>query len=434
MMMQSGPPLGILLFLFLNIPNSAAAGEAQNSGPGAAGLARIAVKANPGITAINTGIKALQQRIHGAGAWKDPVLSLNYMNMPVDRWAPGASPMSGIQLAIKQTFYWPGKVGAREKEAKALVAEKRQTLAERKVQLRAMVKRAYYRLALARHLRTVTAEHIKLVDQFIDTVRIKYEVGKVGQHDLLRLQVLRSRLSDDLNNFARDDAALTASINATLHRDATIAITTPARLTPPVLTTTSEALVKAAIKSRPALKRYLAQAAARRAMASRAAREGYPDISAWFGYTIRVAAGADPGTNFVTLGLAVPLPVSYDRSWGSKQREAELMAKQAEQAREAELDRIRGAVGRLSAAWKRAVEEAGIYRTKLMPLAHKTLDATFAAYQVDRAGFASLFQAELQLLAFERTIHKAEATAALAQVEMEALVGGPLDSQNTEEK
>ena len=53
---------------------------------------------------------------------------------------------------------------------------------------------------------------------------------------------------------------------------------------------------------------------------------------------------------------------------------------------------------------------------------------------MDRADFASLFQAELQLLAFERTIRKAEAAAAMARVEMEALVGGPLDSSNTVEK
>ncbi len=68
-----------------------------------------------------------------------------------------------------------------------------------------------------------------------------------------------------------------------------------------------------------------------------------------------------------------------------------------------------------------------------MPRAHKTLDATLAAYQVDRANFASLYQAELQLLAFERTIRRAEAAAALARVEVEALVGEPLNKPKTEE-
>ena len=424
-------PVGISLLLLVGSPALAQTSQPVDS---AARLADAAVKVNPGLAAITTRVKALRQRIHGAGAWMDPVVSLTYMNMPVDRWAPGASPMSGIQLAIKQPFYWPGKVKARQDEAVARVAEQRQTLAERKVQLRAMVQRAYYRLALVRQLRKVTADHIKLVDQLKDAVRIKYEVGKVGQHDLLRLQVLRAKLDDDLKRFGRDDASLTSMINATLRRKADVAVVTPARLSPSAPKLDAAALVKAAVQARPLLKRYLAQARTRRAMARRAVREGYPNISAWFAYTIRVKAGMDPGTNFVTLGVGMPLPLSYDRRWGSKKREAELGARAAEQMREAELDRIRAATGRVLATWKRAVQEAATYRSKLMPAAHKTLDATFAAYQVDRAGFASLFQAEVQLLRFERTIRRAEATAALAHVEAEALIGRPLDTLKTEER
>jgi outer membrane protein TolC len=418
---------GLLVALLLLLPHSARGQQPGSDVDSTAALADSAVKANPDITALGTSIEALQQRVRGAGAWLDPVLSFTYQNMPVDRWAPGGHPMSGIQLSIKQTFYWPGKIKVREQEAEARVDERRQTLAERKVQLRAMVKRAYYRLALVRHLRQVTADHIKLVDQFIDVVRVKYEVGKVGQHDLLRLQVLRGRLSDELGNFDRDDTALTAAINAALHREAGAAVRTPDRITPPPLRQDAAGLVREALRSRPLLKRFLARAAARHATARRAAREGYPDISAWFGYTIRTEVGTDPGTNFVTLGLSLPLPLSYDRRWGSKRRENELLAREAEQAREAELDRIRGEIGRAVAAWRRALEEAGSYRNKLMPAAHKTLDATFAAYQVDRADFASLFQAELQLLSFERTIRMAEASAAIRRVDVEALVGRDLD-------
>ena len=174
---------------------------------------------------------------------------------------------------------------------------------------------------------------------------------------------------------------------------------------------------------RPALKRHAARAAASLAMARRAVREGYPDISAWFAYTIRTEAGMDPGTNFVTLGVAVPLPVFSDEKWDSKAEEARLRARQAELTRDAELDRLRGALGRAVARWARAREQSNSYRDKLIPGAQKTLDATITAYRVDRADFAGLFQVELQLLAFERTTRRAEAAAALARVDVEALVG-----------
>ena len=61
-------------------------------------------------------------------------------------------------------------------------------------------------------------------------VRVKYEVGKVGQHHLLRLQVLVNKLKDDLSNFDRDDGALVETINATLRRSAKLTIATPKRL------------------------------------------------------------------------------------------------------------------------------------------------------------------------------------------------------------
>ena len=415
-----------LLLLSIGLAGVARGQGASDNRDLAAQLGEQAVRANRGVAAIGTQIRALEERVRAAGAWADPMLSISYQNMPVDRWVPGGSPMSGIQLAVKQSFYWPGKRAARQEEADAAVAVERWTLAEQKVQLRAMVHRAYYRLTLVRQLRRITAEHIKLVEQLIDAVRVKYEVGKVGQHDLLRLQVLKGRLTDDLDSFARDDSSLCSSINAALHRAAKLPITTPERLHLPEARSDLGDLAKLAALNRPLLRRYLAQAAARRASASRAAREGYPDISVWFGYTFRIAAGADRGTDFASIGLSVPIPLSFDRRWGSKARTQELMAKAAEEGRESAMDKIRGDIGGAIARWKRALSEAHIYRDQLMPDAHKTLDATFAAYQVGRADFANLFQAELQLLTFERTIRKAETSAALARVEVETLVGTPL--------
>lgn len=415
------PKLHALVLVLLLLPSGVSA-----AGDQAHVLAAAATAANPSIAAAQIRIKALGLRVQQAGAWKDPVAAFEYSNMPIDGPIPGRHAMSGLQLKIQQTFTYPGKIGLRQEVARGQVREEKQRLAELKVQLAAMVRRAYYRLALVRQLRKVTKGHIKLIDQFLDVVRIKYEVGKVGQHDLLRLQLLRNKLKDDLSNFDRDDRALVETINATLRRGARQVIATPDRLTVARPPADAQPLLAEAARRRPLLALYVEQARTRRAAAKRAAREGYPDITAWFGYRIRLEAGADPGTNFVTLGVSVPLPLSYDDRARSSQLEQEALALAAEQQRGAELDAIRAGLGRLLANWRRAHQEAGVYRGKLMPLAHRTLDATFAAYRVGRADFASLFQAEVQLLQFERTIRKAEATAMLSQIDVEALMGRAL--------
>jgi len=389
-------------------------------------LAEAAVRQNPSIAAIEARVTALGEQARRAGAWRDPVVAVEYSNVPVNSWALGDHPMSGLQLRLQQTFPFPGKTRLRQEVARAEVKEQEHLLEERKVQLRAMVRRAYYSLALSRQLRVVTEGHIKLLGQLIDAVRVKYEVGKVGQHDLLRLTVLRDRLVDDLESFDRDDRALTASINAALHRRTALPIRTPRRTPAPPPPARLEALVRAARAERPALALLEQRARTAQARARQAQRERYPDITAWAGYRVRVEDGADPGTDFVMLGLSVPLTLfQNDRRWGTAQRAARARARAALLERGAELDRIRGELGATLARWRRADREARVYHTRLMPAAHRTLNATFAAYSVDRADFASLYQAQLQLLDFERTIRRAENTAALGEVAAEALIGAP---------
>jgi outer membrane protein TolC len=84
---------------------------------------------------------------------------------------------------------------------------------------------------------------------------------------------------------------------------------------------------------------------------------------------------------------------------------------------------MRGELGGIVADWRRSAQKARTYREELIPEARMSLDATFASYRVGRADFASLFQAELELLNFERTTLMAATDAAEALVSAEEIVG-----------
>jgi cobalt-zinc-cadmium efflux system outer membrane protein len=426
--------VGTALAVLLSTPSNAASASASEAtvpakgspddGPdGADQLGELAVTANPSMQAIENRVGALEQKVRAAGAWLDPTISAEYSNMPIDDPEPGQHPMSGIQLMLRQTFFWPGKIGAREAEADHRVRQEQLTLAEQRVQLRASVKRAYYGLALTRQLRDVTQQNVQLVSDFIAIVRGKLEAGVAAQHELLRLRVLLGRLKDDVKSFDRDEESLTAAINATLHRAITTAIPTPARTRVVEPTEDAGTLARQAERDRPLLKRYTAERETHLASARRAEREGYPDITLWAGYRVRTQAGADPGRDFASVGLSLPLPFSYDARSGSERRSYEKLAEATAQSRAAALDEIRGHLGQIVADWKRAVQEAHTYRQDLIPEARLSLESTFASYRVGRADFASLFQAELELLNFERTACMAETAAARARVDAEAMVG-----------
>ena len=352
----------------------------------AAALGDLAVQANPGVAALERRIEALRQQVTQAGAWLDPMVSVEYSGMPAASMAPGDRPVSdpsmgGLQVHLEETFLFPGKTALRRATAEGELRQEQELLAERKVQLRAMVARAYYGLALARQLREVTERHIGVLDGLIAVVRARYEVGKGGgQQDLLRLGVLRAQLADGLGDFDREDRALTAAINSALDRRIDVPVATPGRLAPSPPPLDEETLVSLATAQRPLLRWYAAQARTQHTAARQAAREGHPDITTRGSYHLRPSAGIDPGNDAAGAGLSAPLPFSHRSRRGAARREHEERPAALEAEGRAELSRTRRELSRLLATRNRSAQQADRHLRPLLPDAPPTRHATSAAY------------------------------------------------------
>ncbi len=405
----------------------AAAGGARAAAAGSDAseeLVRQALEANPTLESLRQRIEALESRTRRAGARPEPAVGVEYSNMPVTAPVPGQHPMSGLQLRLQQTLLFPGTVPGRVAAAQARVQVGVASYEEGRVALAAAVRRTYWQLALTRQLRGVTEEHLAQVDQLMEAVRAAYEVGGAGQHDLLNLRVLRDRLGDDLGDYDRRDRELTATLAAALHADGEVRVETPEHTAVPPLPGTLDALVDRALADNPSLTRLGAEEAAELASADAARREAWPDITLWAGYRVRApVAGTDDGTDQASLGLSVPLPTAAARRWGGEEAEHEALARAARSDAVTTRDQIRAALDGALARWERASEKADTYRRQLIPDARATLEATLAAYRVGRADYASLFQAEVQLLDLERAARVAEAEGALAEVDVAAALG-----------
>ncbi|MBN1654847.1 MAG: TolC family protein [Deltaproteobacteria bacterium] len=289
------------------------------------------------------------------------------------------------------------------------------------------MKQAYYRLALARQIKKITEEHISLIEQLIDAVRFKYEVGRAAQSDLLRLEILRDRLKDSVEDFDRQDRELIATINATLHRSVMTEIITPETFALTAPTYTIIKYMKLAMISRPQLKQLKAIAKMHRSAADLASTEAIPDPTFFASYALRSeleAGGA--GRDLVTFGVGIPLPLFYGARYGTRAEEAKASARAADAQQKALVDAISGGLGEAHASWLRAFDQLNRYKDQLVPQAHKALEATFSNYQVDRADFSSLYEAEVELLSFERTIRVAAVQGLLAKTRVEQLIGRKL--------
>ena len=390
-------------------------------------LVAVALEQNPALEQIEAQIRGLEHRAIRAGAWNDPKLVIGYQNVPVDSLSLGDEAMSMLAFRLEQSVPLFGKTRRREGVVRHAAQAERWALKEAKNQLARQVKQAFYRLALARHLRALTEDHVSLVDQLIDAVRIKYEVGKAAQHNLLRLEVLRDRLRDDTSDFDRADVDLSATINGALHRDVSTVVETPDRLELPAPATSVADLIRVANAERPALAQLDVVARRHEAAADLAIHEAWPDPTFFAAYGIRTAIpNGNPGRDLVTVGVGLPLPVFYGSRYQAAADASTAQARAARAGKKAVIDRIASGVAGAIATWRRASEKVATYRERLVPKAHRALDATFASYQVDRADFLSLFEAELELLNLEKTIRVATAEGLVARTTIEMLIGKDL--------
>jgi outer membrane protein TolC len=327
-------------------------------------LAAQAIAANPALKSIEHQISALRHKSDSVQAWADPVFAVEYSNIPWDSGTLGDSPMSGVQFKLQQKFVLPGKNDRRSKVVGAESEVMKWELEEKKVLLGTMVKSAYWKLTLVRELRNIVKRHIDLTGKLIVAVRVKYQVGKVGQHELLQLEVLKQKLADDLLDFDRQEKELLAALNAALHREADTQVVTPDAIKSVKPEKELAALMGMARENRPVLKAIKAQVDWRHLAADQAAYERWPDITVWAGYRIRSSAGMDPGDDFFSVGLAVPLPFDYTGRSTAKEEEHLASARAADQSYQARLDEIRARLGSLLASWRATARLSSPARTR----------------------------------------------------------------------
>jgi outer membrane protein TolC len=412
----------MLLFLLLTVGRAAAQGVPVDD-PEA--LAQLAVERQPGVEALRAKVDALGQVASVARVWTDPMVALEYSNVPVTAPWIGEHPMAGIQLRLQQAFPAPGQPKARAAAADAAVGAAEADVAALENALRGEVRGRYWDLALLRQMKGVTADHVVDLDGLIDAVSVRYRVGAADQHDLLQLQLRRDRLAETLPDLDATAEAVQAALNGALARDPRPPIGTPPASPVEALPGTPEERI-AALAAHPELAVLAAHAAAERAEAERARAEALPGPTVWLGYRIRAPQDSgDPGTNLATAGVSVPLPAASSRRWAGMAAAAEARARSAEEASRARAARLEALLAAAEARHARSLARAAAYRESLEAAARAALSSTRSAYEVDRAGFADLIRAEIDLLDVQRARLQAEAEAASTRSEILTLLNTP---------
>jgi cobalt-zinc-cadmium efflux system outer membrane protein len=364
-------------------------------------LVQEALKANPDLKAAQNRWHLNERKVIPAQSLPDPQLSFDFSNYPIDSLAGNQTPMTGNDLKLSQKFPFPGKLASQGEMARQQAEWYQQAYRDQRLQLAAKVKDAYYRLYFREKAIDVTQKNIDVMDDFIRLTETKYEVGQGLQQDVLKAQVERSKLMDNLLTLKQQRETALADLNTLLARPAV----TPLGPLPEVRMTPVEVsaaeLQQQSEQQRPLYAAYQALVTRFKAQKKLAKLDYWPDFNVWAGYRFRQNSPGDPvhGTDFISAGVTINLPIFRE-----KRREA---IAEADTGIHMALDRYADFRNKVyfgiqdsyaQMAKNRRLTE--LYQKGIIPQAEQSYESALAGYQVGKVDFLTLLDNLLTLFRY----------------------------------
>ncbi len=367
-------------------------------------------KNNPDLRAAAAQTRAAAASVAPAGALDDPMLMVQFWNMPVD--------LSTVPVMVQLTQPLPlgGKRSARRDAAEAQSRMAQADAATKARDIEAEVAKAYFDLFMADRALEIDSEIEHTLRAMLAAANARVAAGKSDQVDALKAEGHILKLDADRLTAAADRASAGARLVALLNREPGTSLggtTTPGVL--PSLPAEAD-LRQRALESRPELASVRAAVAGSQAQLRLAEAERIPDLSV---FVAEMHAFRMPGvSDFLFAGVQVSLPIFS----GSKNRpRIAAAAAQIEAASESERSLQNRIVAEVAQAYARVGAEARQVELhhQLIPLSRLTVQSAIASYSAGRVDFLTVLDSErdLQMHEIELAMHLASYEQRVADLE-----------------
>jgi len=389
-------------------------------------LVGMALEQNPEVEISETRWRMLQQRAEAAGAFDDPMLSLGVRSVPVDSFDFRREPMTQKVIGISQKIPYRGKRDTRTAAAHSESEAARWLVAEGKLELAQMVRETGYRIYAIDKSIELTQQTLLLLDDLIDLAETRYSVGKGSMQVVLSAQVQRSRMQEVLLRRQQQRKILQALFNELLNRPQTTEVATfPEPVLAPV-TVAAEVLLQQALAERPLLQSLMAEYRASLSSRRLAELDYYPDVTLSFEYAQRERLDSGlGGDDFFSLSLSFNLPIQRDKRRAVERASASRSAMVTAQLQQVRNSIERGIAQRLVELEQRS-GQVQLYRDAILPQAQQSLEASVAAYQVDKIDFSMLLDEQMTLFGYQNEYYQLLAEYQISLAQLRTLVGGGL--------
>jgi len=281
------------------------------------------------------------------------------------------------------------------------------------------LKLAYVQLAASQSIVSVLAKNQQILDQIEQGAEVRYRVGEGMQQDVLRAQLERTKLLNELSMQRRESAQAQVVLKALLNRPAESPDLVPEPLSARHIPD-SDALIAKLREKNPEVQVSAEQVSQGRTAVELAKREKKPD----FGVQYMWQHTADNFRDYYMATFSIKLP---NRSRvRAAEGEAEAKVAQSEAEKESRVKQMESDLGEQLAILQTADQQLKVYEEGLIPQSEAALDAGLVGYRTGKQEYQGLLAsfADTLQLSIDRERILAEHEAAIARIE--GLIGEDL--------
>lgn len=380
------------------------------------------IRVNPEIRASRFRYEAATKRPSQVSTLPEPRVSFADFGVghPFSRLS--VSDFAYVGLGVSQEIPFPGKLALAGEEAHKEADSEGHMYRAALLEKTAELKEAYYEWFSIRKNIEITGKNRDLLERFEKISRARYSVGKGLQQDVLKAQVERSGLEQQLEVLEQRRASLEARIEAMLNRPPGQPLGRPAEIHRSEFSLDLTSLMDLVKQNAPRLRARQAEVDARAVGIERAKREYRPDFNLSFQWQKTAAIFPD----YYMAAAEVKLPVFFWRKqrFGAEEAAARLsesrenyQAAQQEMFLEAkdQYFKIRSSERLLD-----------LYRSGIIPQASLALESAVAGYEVGSVDFLTLLNSQAAVLTYEMQYYEELAKHEQALARLEPLVAREL--------
>lgn len=356
---------------------------------------------NPKISGANNEYEIALEKRNEVNTLPDTEFSIGYF---ISETETRTGPQQ-FKLSARQMLPWFGTITARKNYAAAMADAEYVNVAIAKRQLKLNVSQSYYKLYAAMDMQNVLREQVNLIETYEELALTYIEVGKASAVDLLKLQIRKNELLQEIEAFKNTFKVEQAEFNSLLNQPVGTQIKVVNLSQMPL---DSLSISNTTVTTHPELIKFdkLYESVVSNETLNK--KEGIPDFGVGIDY-INVAERpsqnfSDNGKDILMPMLSVSIPI-FNSKYKSVSRQNELRQNQITNERKERENQLNAVLAEALSARETALMN---YRTQLKNLQHAkdAEDILTKSYETGIIDFNDILDLQELQLKFEKAIIK----------------------------